>query len=86
MSNTESLIFFFKTKYFNIFTYIDCCVMNFLTYIYFFCPILCTRPIACISTAGFHQGSMKNILFAVYKFKPTEPVFKVITRTLTDKS
>jgi hypothetical protein len=55
-------------------------VINLMALTCLICPILCTLPIACSSIAGFHHGSIKNTQFADYKFKPTEPVFKVITK------
>ena len=39
-------------------------------------PIRWTRSIACSSTAGFHQGSIKNTLLAATKFNPTPAVLR----------
>jgi hypothetical protein len=36
------------------------------TYNYIYVPILWVRSIACISAAGFHQGSIRNIRDATY--------------------
>ena len=79
----ESLTCFFNVDNFIILASIDSYVINFIAHTYFVCPIRCTRPTACYSIAGFHQGSIKNTLFAHYKFKPTEPVFRVMIRTCT---
>mmetsp|Transcript_24318 Transcript_24318/g.43931 ORF Transcript_24318/g.43931 Transcript_24318/m.43931 type:complete len:230 (-) Transcript_24318:2807-3496(-) len=38
---------------------------------------------ACISTAGFHQGSSMNTLVATCRFRPSPPAFREIRITLT---
>ena len=39
----------------------------------FFCPILCTRAIACVSTCGFQSESKSTHVSAVCKFTPRPP-------------
>mmetsp|Transcript_2287 Transcript_2287/g.4533 ORF Transcript_2287/g.4533 Transcript_2287/m.4533 type:complete len:254 (-) Transcript_2287:522-1283(-) len=41
----------------------------------FVCPIRCALWIACISTAGFHQGSSRNTCEASCRFSPSPPAF-----------
>ena len=43
----------------------------------------CARMTACISTAGFHQGSSTKTWFAACKFKPSPPDLRLIKMTLT---
>mmetsp|Transcript_12007 Transcript_12007/g.33040 ORF Transcript_12007/g.33040 Transcript_12007/m.33040 type:complete len:255 (-) Transcript_12007:36-800(-) len=38
-----------------------------------FCPRRCTRPTACLSSAGLKLGSMKNTRFACVRLIPTAP-------------
>lgn len=83
MSRTISLTCFFEKALFNTRTYIVSYVINFMASTSLYCPNLWVLPKACYSTPGFHHGSIKNILFATYKFKPTEPVFNVIMRATT---
>mmetsp|Transcript_15251 Transcript_15251/g.65311 ORF Transcript_15251/g.65311 Transcript_15251/m.65311 type:complete len:260 (+) Transcript_15251:202-981(+) len=47
------------------------------------CPIRCARITACISTAGFHQGSSTKTRFAVCRFKPSPPDLRLIRITVT---
>lgn len=41
---------------------------------------------ACSSTAGFHQGSIKNTLFAATRLSPTPAVFRETKKILTEGS
>ena len=80
------LKFFFSVFNSNILVSIDLSIMNRTISTSLFCPILCTLSIACYSTAGFHQGSIKNTLFAATKLSPTPAVFKDTKNILTEGS
>lgn len=72
---TNWLKFFFYVFNSTILIYIDLSIINLTTSTYFFWPILWTLYIAWSYTPGFHQGSIKNTLFAAIRFNPTPAVF-----------
>ena len=53
---------------------------------YLVCPILCTRPTACSSWAGFIAGSTNNTCVASMILRPLDPVCKGRRRTPTEES
>lgn len=58
-------------------------MINLTIYTGLFWPIRCTLSIACSSTAGFHQGSIRNTLLAATKLRPTPAVFKETRKICT---
>ncbi len=83
LSSTKSLKSFFWFPIKLMTSSILFSMMNLVASTLFYCPYLCSLPIAWSSTAGFHHGSMKNSLLAISRFSPAYPHLVDIIKTLT---